>query len=671
VFRTWTIAYGDPRDDYTTVSIEGEFKSFLNRTTSTETAPTNGSAALTAYNTWEDASGPYTAANAAYTARSGCGTLGTCPVNKTVTIVEESRGDATATFGEATRTVQFAYEFSDSDADAEVSITRSTQTSNLETCETRVTISGQIQGHTCACGTTKLANAQTAYAAINCATEAAAVYSGSGTLKAVSTTYGENERDGTVEFSCEFSDKFTGDYIHDERSTVAWTCGDLRSDGTSKTVYSVEGSRKAVCDGSMPTAPATTTYNCNGDASCTLKRRSVTSDTQNKVVNWSYEWDNESGPGLVDISVEKTMGPEDCAYWQTNVTASVQGTGCTSADMSANAISALASFDPTTYAPSGSCQKTYKETSNPTKGSLQRSWEYTTECDATLNVSTTQTFDANSCDDSSHSVEGEIQGHCWSGAMAAAETLFLSHQPSDYADGGYLTSSRVTRNDKTMSIRFAYDFAVSSENYEHAQTVNTKTDETNCCNEVTLGGTISPYCDQSTGESGMVAVGEAAWATIEPTLAATAATYCTNPATLRSTTVGRNLKNGQINYSYVYSCCDVTVSGALSESVNITKEFPADVVAIVPVLGRTCGPIVQSKGTKTVEKCSIAIDLTFSKECSSYAKPSGLEAAVQGIISSAGCCSGAYNSHTERDTESWNPRTGKYTRTVTFVCECC
>jgi len=110
----------------------------------------------------------------------------------------------------------------------------------------------------------------------------------------------------------------------------------------------------------------------------------------------------------------------------------------------------------------------------------------------------------------------------------------------------------------------------------------------------------------------------------------------------------------------------------LRESVNITKEFPADVVAIIPILGRTCGPIIQRKGTKTVEKCSVAIDLTFPKECGcSYGKPAGLEATVQGIISDAGCCTGAYNSPTEKDTESWNPRTGKYTRSVTFICECC
>ena len=419
VFRTWTVAFENPRDDYSTVSIEGEFKSLLDRTATTETAPTNGSAALTAYNTWESGSGPYTEANQQYVARGGCGTLGSCPVNKTVTITEESRGDDTAVFGDATRTVQFVYEFSDAENDAEVSITRTSATGILELCETKVTISGQIQGHVCGCATTKLANAVIAYGNINCATQAAAVYSGSGTLIETSSSYAENERDGTIDFTCEFTDRLDGSGIQ-----------------------------------------------------------------------------------------------------------------------------------------------------------------------------------------------------------------------------------------------------------QHAQTVATKIDEQDCCSEVTVGGTITPYC--TSGQAQMVATGEAAWDAIRPTLVTTAGAYCSQTAVLRSSTVNRNLHTGEISYTYIYRCCNLCVEGAFSESINITKEFPADVVAIVPVLGRTCGPVIQSKGTKTVEKCTIAIDLLFAKVCvCSYAKPAGLEATIQGIISSAGCCTGAYNTHTERDTESWNPRTGRYTRNVTTICECC
>jgi len=676
VFRTWTLTYSDPRDDYATVSIEGEFRSFLDRTESTETTPTNGDAALTAYNTWEGASGPYTEASAYYTARGGCDTLGACPVNKSVTITEESRGDATATYGEATRKVQFSFEFSDSDPGAEVSLTRSMETTNMETCENRVTINGQIQGHTCSCSTSKLDNATTAYGLINCATEANTVYAaqgGTGTLTQVRSSYAENERDGTIEFTCEFTDRFDGGFITDERATTSWACGDLVTGGTSKTTYTVEGTIKSTCDGAMPTAPSTGAYNCDGDACCTLKRTSVTKDTTNKIVNYTYEWDNDCGPGLVEIVVDTTKDPSDCANFQVNVDIACQGTGCDSNTMLTNALTAVNAVDPTVYAPVGACQTAYRENKNVTRGNVRRTYSYSTECDATLNVTTTETFEATRCDDDAHSVEGEIKGHCYAsgGAMAAAEALFASHGPAVYADGSFTMSTRVSRNAKSGTIRFNYEFRSATDGYEHEQTVTTKTDNSDCCTEVTLSGTITPYCTAS-GEAGMVAAGEAAWATVQSTLETDAQTYCTPDVVLRSTSVTRNKRNGQVTYSYTYMCCDVIVTGALKESINITKEFPADVVAIVPILGRTCGPVIQDKGTKTVEKCTVSIDLQFEKKCgSSLAKPSGLEAEIQGIITSANCCDGAYATHTERDTESWNPRTGRYTRNVTTICECC
>jgi hypothetical protein len=670
VFRTWNITNTKSRDDYNTITIEGEFRSRLDRTTSTESTPSNPNAALTAFTTWEAASGPYTEANSVY---SGCSALGTCPVNQSVTITEESRGDASTVYGDATRVVRFSYEFSDSDPSAEVSLTKTTDTGNFDKCETRVTINVQIQGHECDCTPDKLTNAQTAYAAINCATEAASIYTGSGTLGLVRSTYSENERDGTIDATCEFSDQFSGGFVSEQRITIGWTCGDINTDGNSKTTYTVEGTVRGTCDGAMPSAPSTGAYTCGGAACCTLRRSSVSSDTVNKVVNYTYEYDDNCTPGLVEVVVEYTNGPDDCDNWTTSVNLSVQGEGCTSADMLANAQTALASATPDSYAPVGSCRTSFRENKNVTRGSIQQTYTYTTECDATLNVTTTDNFDANNCDDSSQTVEGEIKGRCYvaGGGMQAAEDLYASHGPDAYAGSNCLISSRVARNDKAATINFSYEFRSCTDGYEHEQSVATKSDDSDCCSEVTMSGTITPYCDQDTGEAGQVAAGEAAWTAIEATLATDAATYCGDTLALRSTTVARNRKNGQINYTYIYSCCSNSVNGALKESVNITREFPADVVAIIPILGRTCGPIVQDKGTKTVEKCSVAISLLFAKDCSTYSKPSGLEAAVQSIISSAGCCTGAENTYTERDTESWNPRSGQYTRNVTFVCECC
>lgn len=666
VFSTWTITNNKPRDDYNVISVDGEFRAHLGRTVDVDAVSTNPTAAIDAFDLWETGGGPFAAASSVY---AGCGALANCAVSRSVTTVVENNGSA---YGEATRSVKFTFEFSDAEPTAEVSLTKTVDETLSENCETRVTISMQIQGHECDCVTSKLENAQAAYAAINCSTEANAIYTGGGTLTQVRSTYTENERAGTVEASCEFTDKFESGVITEERISMAWNCGDLTSDGTEKTSYSVEGSIKALCSDTMPTAPSTSAYNCYGDSCCTLRRTNVTRDATNKSLTYSYEYDNDCGPGLVDITIDTTNGPDNCDYYTTSVGLSVQGFGCDSVTMLANAQTALSSVDADSYAPVGACRTSFRENKNVTRGSIQQTYTYTTECDASVDVTITTAFDAGRCDDSSHSVQGEIKGNCYvvGGAMAAAEALYLSHLPANYADGSCLKSSRVSRNDKKGSISFGYEFTTCPDGYEHEQSVTNKTDNFDCCTEVSISGNIVPYCDDS-GEAGQIVTGEAAWATIGATLAAEAASYCSSTPVLRSSSVSRNKRNGQIQYSYTYACCNNSIAGVLKESVNITREFPSDVVAIIPILGRTCGPIVQDKGTKSVERCNIAIALTYPKDCSTYAKPSGLEAVVQGIISAAGCCTGAYGSYQERDTESWNPRTGQYTRNVTFVCECC
>jgi hypothetical protein len=673
VFRTWTTSFSNPRDDYATVSVEGEFRSLIDRVSDTETDPTNGDAALTAFNTWDAASGAYTAAAAVYSTRSGCGTLASCPLSKSVTTTAESRGDGSDAFGEQTRVVQFSYEFSDADAAAEVSISRGVTETLSEACETRVSVSGQIQGHECDCVTDKLTNAQTAYAAIDCAVEAAAVYTGGGTLTLVSSSYTENERDGSIGFSCEFTDKFVAGEIQEERTTVGWTCGDLKTGGVTKTTYTVEGTIRAVCSGSTPSAPSPSTYLCGGAACCELRRSNVTTDDVNKVVTYTYEFDDDCGPGLVEVVVETQVGPENCDNTMTTVNLSVQGVGCDSSTMLTNAEAALNLVTASSYAPGGSYQTSYRKNVNETRGSIQETYTYTTEGDATVEVTITELYDQGNCEDAAYTVEGEIKGRCFvaGGSMAAAEALFANYDPSIYtAAYGCLASSRVSRNEKAATIRWTYEFRDCENGYEHEQVVTTKTDEMGCCNEVTTSGTITPYCDPLTGESGMVATGEAAWASISGGLQSEAQGYCSNTAELRSTNVSRNKKNGVIQYSHTYACCDTCLTGVIRESIQISHEYPADVVAIVPILGRTCGPILQDKGTKTVEKCTVAVDATVARQCGcSTTPPASLAGDVQSLIQGLNSCSSV--SYVERDSDSWNPSTGRYTRNITYLCECC
>ncbi len=669
VFRTWSVSYSKDRAGDGTVSVEGEFRSFLNRTTPSST-PSNGGAALTAFETWETANSAYAIANAFYVSR-GTGTLDDCPTSRSVSIVQESRGDGTTTYGAEARSVKFSYEFSDAPSDADVSLTKTINYSLVDSCETNVTISGSIQGYDCG-EVDKLTSAQTAYAAINCTTEANSLYDGSGTLMLIGRSYTENERQGTIEFTCEFTDKFDAGEFKDEKTTVRWTCGELGTDGDSKTSYSVDGSIKAVCGGETPTAPLPSSYSFGEDV--VLKQTSVTTDDINKTVSYQYEWDNDDGAGLVEISVDIANGPTNCDVTESTVEFSVQGNGCNSTTMLANALEAIAALNPDTYAYAGSTRTSYKRNINRTRGTVKDAYTYTTEGYTSLSVTITESQDSSNCGEPSYTIDGTIEGRCYAvgGAMAAAETLFLSHQASDYTEYGCLFSSKISRTEKEGKISFNYEFRSCDSGYEHEQTVSTKTDDSDCCTEVSLSGTITPYCVTATGRAGLVATAEAAWTTILATLATTAAGYCTETLVLRSTTLSRNKYNGQIQYTYTYQCCNSTIDGVLKESINITYEHPTNVIAIVPILGRACGPLVQRKNTKTAEKCSISIDLLLPKQCgASYAMPSGLSTSVDSLLSSLNCCSGAYATHKEKDIESWNPRTGQYNRSVVYMCECC
>lgn len=682
VFRQWNVVFTQPRDDYATVSVDGTFSSFLNRTSTAE--PDNGDAALTAFNTWESGGNPYSIANSFYTSRGGYDTLGDCPVNKSVTITEESRGDGSDAYGEQSRVVQFSFEFSDSDNTAETSITKLLTKSLLENCENRVTVSGSIQGHRCS-DTTKIENARTAYESVNCSTEANSIYSEGGTLVLVNSSYSENETTGVVEFSCEYTDKLDANsQLKTERKTVSWSCNDFTgiqttgdtvdTIGSGKTTYSIEGNIKALCSDITPTAPATGSYNTSdfgSSGNMYLRQRSVTTNDTDNTVEWSYQWDND-GEATVSISTDEKIGPDNCGEKELTLTLSSQGKGCNSEERLTSARTGLSNITVSNYVDSGYCKVSSQESTNYTDGSIQRVYTYTTECDYTVDVTTTESYDNNECDKIRLEVEGTIKGRCFvSGKTAlevAEDALSASYTSSSYGSGKCLLSSSIRKNSKTGTVTFNYVYSTCDNlSYEHQQTITETSNEQNCCDSISISGTITPYCRD---DKSQIQIGNEALTTLSRDFSTTAGSYIDNP-TLTKTSVTRNQNNGQIQYTYEYRSCTTSFTGAIQESINITREHPGDVVAIVPILGRTCGPLIQNKNTKTVEKCSVAIDITYDASCGSLSQPSTTSSEVDAILSNAACCTGANNVYTERDVESWNPRTGRYTRNVTYICECC
>lgn len=80
-------------------------------------------------------------------------------------------------------------------------------------------------------------------------------------------------------------------------------------------------------------------------------------------------------------------------------------------------------------------------------------------------------------------------------------------------------------------------------------------------------------------------------------------------------TVGRNPIAGSINYSYEYDTrLGFFVSGVISESISMTNSFDNDIFAVIPILGRARGSLIQLLDTKQPVERNISIELVFDSD---------------------------------------------------------
>jgi len=83
-----------------------------------------------------------------------------------------------------------------------------------------------------------------------------------------------------------------------------------------------------------------------------------------------------------------------------------------------------------------------------------------------------------------------------------------------------------------------------------------------------------------------------------------------------SKTLGINVPQGEITYSFVYSDKGQTYfgDGVQSSSFSVNETRPGHILAVTPVMGRAYGPVIQDGGTQTEYKRSLTIDLTVNKK---------------------------------------------------------
>lgn len=157
-------------------------------------------------------------------------------------------------------------------------------------------------------------------------------------------------------------------------------------------------------------------------------------------------------------------------------------------------------------------------------------------------------------------------------------------------------------------------------------------------------------------------------------------------------TISRNPIAGQITYNYTYDTRPGNIiTGTKSENFTVSRSWDVDIVASIPVLGRTAGPVLQPINTHQESTVSLDMQLIFGPEFAGtgtnpttllVSRNPGLvspqKEQIQNIVnavkpSAAGYLNNAGQAasvqYVRNQVENWEPRTGRYTLQLEWVYE--
>ena len=135
-----------------------------------------------------------------------------------------------------------------------------------------------------------------------------------------------------------------------------------------------------------------------------------------------------------------------------------------------------------------------------------------------------------------------------------------------------------------------------------------------------------------------------------------------NPAVM-ATTSARNKTTGVVGYSYEFNDRPATQPGFLTESIDVSVERAVDVIAEIGVINRSYGPVLQNIGSKTQQNCTVqyegSVPVAYHVV---HAFPTFDTLAIFNQYIGR-----PPTVHIKADRERYNPNTGRYTRTTTFI----
>ena len=151
-----------------------------------------------------------------------------------------------------------------------------------------------------------------------------------------------------------------------------------------------------------------------------------------------------------------------------------------------------------------------------------------------------------------------------------------------------------------------------------------------------------------------------------------------------SISLGMNENTGEITYNLSFDNRPTNiVSGVLSEQITINDTYPGDVFAVIPVLGRPTGPVLQYIGGRTEYRRDVQLNLLMDYTKIPYGstrnslllkKPSVIEPTASQIskliqeLSPEGE-QGVRKYFLSPPQESWSPKEGSYNISLSWVYE--
>jgi len=606
----------------------------------------------------------YSKANAAI---SGV-TLKTTPVTSSVS------------YDEINRTVNYNYVYDNSQTYGTHQQTITVSTGEDDCNKITVVVSGTIQGIKDD-SNSAYTNAATLWDSVkdNISSDADTAYmdfGGTGTLQGPSersVTF--DEFNGQINYSYSYHDWPT-EYVDDQSINVEY---DKIRDRYS---ISVNGNIVAFCTAGYSAATtyfndnlsesqaytlANNKYSGNGTLSQFAQTKTVTYNEHNRSINYNYVFNDYEDEADVDLTITVNTSSNDCGYTSVTLSGTVIGkkTNVRSAWQNANYIFTTNYADADSVSVVSdyidnpkllSASKNYNEFNNR----ISFSYEYIDEdTNYTIYENITTNYDSEDCGYVKYVQTGIVKGICTGGSASGLANAEIGYATVSAPEGAnYQVRKSITKNERESTINYTIEWSSRSVPYEIEETITTRNSIDNKGDIITYSGTVIGYC--SADDNPNVKYNNAL-------IGYNANTPTTPDGYLEvSSSVGHNRRRGVITYNFEYKEKTTCITGvdAINESVIVNDDLANDIFAVVPILGGNS--VIQDKnGSSPLRRSvNISIQVEPNTSCSLENKPD-ISTLLTNLTPSADIVV------VEKDQESWEPYSGRYSRNKSWVYQDC